>query len=220
MALTLTIRQLTKSYGRQTILQDCSFSFDRKGIYVLRGANGCGKSTLMRICALLENADGGEVGFFEGGRKLALNLATRRQITLVLPKVGVFNRSVWANVAWPLKIRGLDRTRRQDLAAEALEMVHLTHKGRQPALTLSSGETQRLGIARALAFQPQILMLDEPTASIDDDNTAIIEALLLRLKQTQQTTVIMSTHDGEQARRLADHVLWLRNGRLEPLLKK
>lgn len=214
MSLTLTIDRLTKNYDQQKILRGCSFSFDRKAIYTLRGSNGCGKSTLMRICALLEKPDEGEVAFLAEGRKLPLNIATCRMITLVLPRVGLLNRSVWGNVAYPLKIRKMDRGTRRKRVQEALEMVHLTHKSRQSALTLSSGESQRVGIARALAFRPQILMLDEPTASIDDANTEIIESLLLQIRAAQQTTIIMSTHDGAQARRLADQTLWLREGQL------
>ena len=83
----------------------------------------------------------------------------------------------------------------------------------QHALTLSSGETQRLGIARALALEPEILFLDEPTASIDEENTAIIESIITAMKQEGRTMVIMTTHDRSQAERLADRLLLMQNGR-------
>jgi len=81
-------------------------------------------------------------------------------------------------------------------------------------LTLSSGETQRMGMARALVIEPEILFLDEPTASIDDENTLIVENLLKTQKQNDRTTIIMTTHDSGQAQRVGDHLLWLKNGRL------
>jgi tungstate transport system ATP-binding protein len=90
--------------------------------------------------------------------------------------------------------------------------VGLLHKAQQNALTLSSGETQRLGIARAMAIEPELLFLDEPTASIDEENTSIVEEIILALKRAGKTTVIMTTHDREQAERLADRVVLMRSG--------
>ena len=132
----------------------------------------------------------------------------------MLPKVGVFNRSVAANVAYSLKIRHIPRRDAIRRVEQILELVGLSHKKNQPALTLSSGETQRMGMARALVIEPEILFLDEPTASIDDENTLIIENLLKTLKQNDRTTIIMTTHDSGQAHRVGDHLLWLKNGRL------
>jgi len=88
------------------------------------------------------------------------------------------------------------------------------HKKDQNALTLSSGETQRLGLARALVVEPEILYLDEPTASIDPQNTAVIEEIILNLKREARTLVIMATHDMEQVRRITDRVLRMEQGRI------
>jgi tungstate transport system ATP-binding protein len=214
MSIVLHVENISKSYNGKAVLTQCSFRFDRKGIYVLRGSNGAGKSTLLRICALLEMPDQGDVSFYSSESRLPKNIALKRKISLVLPKVGVFNRSVAANVAYPLKIRHIlqgDVVRRVE---RMLEMVGLTHKKDQPALTLSSGETQRMGLARALVIEPEILFLDEPTASIDDENTLIIENLLNNLKENGRTTIIMTTHDSGQAHRVGDHLMWLKNGLL------
>ena len=215
MSIILKIEEVSKVYNGKPVLAECSFSFEKKGIYVLRGSNGAGKSTLLRMCALLERPDKGKILYFSEGVRLPESVFLQRQISLVLPKVGVFNRSVAANVAYPLKIRHIPRrevTRRVD---RILEMVGLSHKKNQHALTLSSGETQRMGMARALVIEPEILFLDEPTASIDDENTLIIENLLKTLKQNGRTTIIMTSHDAEQAGRVGDYVLWLKNGRLK-----
>lgn len=215
MGIFLKIEELTKSYAGKPVLTKCSYNFDQKGIYVLRGSNGAGKSTLLRICALLEKPDMGTILFYSNGNKLPINKTLQRQISLVLPKVGVFNRSVAANIAYPLKIRNIPRKELVARVEKILDMVGLSHKKDQAALTLSSGETQRMGMARALVIEPEILFLDEPTASIDDNNTLIIENLLKTLKQNGNTTIIMTTHDAEQASRVGDYVLWLENGRLK-----
>ena len=93
--------------------------------------------------------------------------------------------------------------------------VGLSHKKDQNALTLSSGESQRLGIARALVIEPEILFLDEPTASVDQKNTEIIETILLKIKKEGRSTIIMATHDQDQTRRLADRILRINKGRLQ-----
>jgi tungstate transport system ATP-binding protein len=136
-------------------------------------------------------------------------------MTLVLPRVGVFNTSVFKNVAYGLAIRGFSRDSIRERVMHSLAFVGLESKREQNGLTLSSGETQRLGIARALALDPEILYLDEPTASIDERNTMIIESIIRAMKHEGRTTVIMTTHDRAQADRLADRLLIMRQGVLE-----
>jgi tungstate transport system ATP-binding protein len=213
MGLNLLINAVSKRYSGKTALRDCSFSFDQ-GVYALMGPNGSGKSTLLRVCALLESADTGKVTYAEGADALPHTMSLRRRITLVLPKVGVFNTTVFRNVAYGLTIRGIKRDELMRRAGAALDAVGLAHKMNQNALTLSSGETQRLGLARAMALEPEILFLDEPTASIDEDNTKIVEDIILTMKKGGRTTVIMSTHDREQAARLADTVVMMHEGRI------
>jgi tungstate transport system ATP-binding protein len=179
------------------------------------GSNGCGKSTLLRICSLLEEPDGGDLLFQENGAPLIRDLALRRRMTLVLPRTGVFNTTVFNNAAYGLKVRGMGGNLLKREVDRALDFVGLAHKSGQNALTLSSGETQRLGIARALAIGPEILFLDEPTASVDEENTAIIESIIGDLKKERRTMVIMTTHDKDQAARLADTLLFMTGGRVE-----
>ena len=138
----------------------------------------------------------------------------KRRITLVLPKVGVFNTTVFKNVSYGLKIRSMPARLARDKVLEALEYVGLARKKDQQALTLSSGETQRLGLARALVLEPEVLFLDEPTASIDPDNTRVIEEIILKLRQEARTLVIMATHDMEQVKRITDRVLKIEQGRI------
>jgi tungstate transport system ATP-binding protein len=167
--------------------------------------------------ALLENPDRGKIVYARAGNPLPKDMKLRRRITLVLPKVGIFNTSVYKNAVYGLKIRGIRGKEKKDKVLQALAFVGLVHKRDQNALTLSSGETQRLGIARAIVIQPEILFLDEPTASTDQKNTQIIEKILLAMKRETKTTIIMATHDFDQTKRLADHVLTISRGELKEL---
>jgi tungstate transport system ATP-binding protein len=99
---------------------------------------------------------------------------------------------------------------------DVLSAVGLAHKKRQRALELSSGETKRLGIARAMVINPEVLMLDELTANIDPANTAIIEDIIFQMKQNRQATILMITHDPAQAARLGDELLFMRDGKIVP----
>jgi tungstate transport system ATP-binding protein len=210
--MKLTVSHIEKAYEGRAILKDCSYAFDRNGTYVLMGPNGSGKSTFLRICALLEQADGGAVTYGENNAELQPDMALRRRITLVLPRIGVFNYSVSRNVAYALKVRGLPHAEIEARVNKTLAFVGLDRKKSQHARTLSSGETQRLGIARALVLDPEILFLDEPTASIDEENTRIIESIIKDMRKDGRAMVIMTTHDHAQAERIADTVLRLDRG--------
>jgi tungstate transport system ATP-binding protein len=211
--LTFTARDIRKHYGGQPVLRGCSFSFDTSGVYVVMGPNGSGKSTLFRICSLLEDAESGEISYVSNGVPLKKDMSLRRRMTLVLPGIGVFNTSVFNNVAFSLKIRNIQDPERSQRVQDALNIVGLQHKKQQNALTLSSGEIQRLGMARALVINPEILFLDEPTASVDLENVRIIEEIILHLKQEGEGKIILlATHDQAQVDRIGDMLLHLNRG--------
>jgi len=214
----LVLSHIRKEYGGKAVLTDCSAVFEGRRTYVLMGRNGCGKSTFLRICALLEKPDSGDITFYSGESPLPHDLALKRRMTLALARTGVFNTTVFNNVAYGLKIRGFSHREIEQKVAQALDFVGLAHKKSQRALTLSSGETQRVGLARALVIKPEILFLDEPTASVDQENTEIIESIIKAMKKDGNTTVIMTTHDREQAERLADCLLIMKQGRIEEIL--
>jgi len=213
--MKLSVSHIAKTYGGKSILTDCTATFDGQGTYVLMGANGCGKSTFLRICALLESPDSGQLAFSSDGYPHRHDLSLRRRITLVLARTGVFNTTVFKNVAYGLRIRGMRHAEIEQRVMDALSFVGLQQLRNQRALTLSSGETQRLGIARGLVIEPEILFLDEPTASVDEENTGIIESIIQAMKKGSRTTVIMTTHDREQAERLADVMLVMKDGMIK-----
>lgn len=231
MSLRLNISNVWKSYNGKPVLNACSFSFDRNGVYVLTGSNGSGKSTLLRICALIESPDKGEVNYFSGdapplprgelrggvsseGNVFNKDIELRRRITLVLPGIGVFNTTVFNNAAYGLKIRGDKSKEIERKVNDILKFVGLIHKKNHNALTLSSGETQRLGIARAMVIEPEMIFLDEPTASIDNENTEIVEDIILNMKKEGKSKIIITTHDMLQAKRLADCMLLMDEGKI------
>lgn len=215
MALRLIVSNISKSYNGNSILKNCLFSFDSGNTYALMGPNGSGKSTFLRICALLEEPDKGEINYFSGETILSKNIELKRRITVVLPRIGVFNTTVFKNVAYGLKIRKIDKRESEERVSNALDFVALSHKREQNALTLSSGETQRLGIARAMVIEPDVIFLDEPTASIDIKNTEIVEDIIMKMKEQRGATIILTTHDIAQAKRLAEKILLMREGRLK-----
>lgn len=217
MGLDLEIARIGKSYNGQAVLQECSFGFENGRTYALLGQNGSGKSTFLRIAALLEPPDAGEVRYWDNGVELPHDLALRRRITLLLPRIGVFNTTVFHNVAYGLKIRGRSVHAVEDRVNDVLGTVGLLHKRRQNGLDLSSGETKRLGIARALVIEPEVFCLDEPTANLDPKNSDIIEEIIFSMKTAGKSTIIVVTHDPAQARRLGDQPLVMENGRIAPL---
>jgi tungstate transport system ATP-binding protein len=216
MGLKLEIANLAKTYNGNPVLRDCSFAFDRGQAHMLLGPNGSGKSTLFRILALLEKPDAGAVQYLDGDYLLNQELALRRQITLVLPTTGIFNASVFHNVAYGLKIRGVARGETEARVAAVLAAVGLAQKKFHRALDLSSGETKRLGIARAMVIDPEVFFLDEPTASLDPANAEIIENVISTMKRQRKTTIMMITHDPAQAQRLGDQLLYLKDGKIVP----
>jgi len=214
MSLELVASNISKNYSSDAILKNCSFTFNSSGIYALMGPNGSGKSTFLRICALLEAPDSGDINFYSEGKPVVKEISLMRRITLLLPKIGVFNTSVYKNVVYGLNIRNVQKNDITSRAENALDFVGLLQKKNQKALTLSSGETKRLGIARALVIEPEIFFLDEPTASVDQKNTEIIEEIIRKLKREGKSTIIIATHDTAQAERLADKLLFIKHGQI------
>jgi len=210
----LTVSNIYKYYNGIPLFENCSYTFDRSGVYVLMGPNGSGKSTFLRMCALLESPDRGKINYFENKRALPKDINLMRRITLLLPEVGVFNTTVFKNVAYGLKIRGFKNNKIKEKVEEVLQFVGLIHKKEQNALTLSTGEKKRMGIARALVLEPEVLFLDEPTASVDWKNTEIIENIIIQLKKRLNSIIIIATHDKESTKRVGDFLLYIREGKI------
>lgn len=220
MSVWLEIKDVGHEYAGRPVLRGCRLGIG-PGVTALMGHNGSGKSTLLRICALLEKPTEGRVVYLEDRRELPPDMALRRRLTLVLPRGGLFNASVRYNAGYGLRVRGVRKAERKQLAMDALEAVGLSHLARQNALTLSSGEAQRLALARAIAIKPDVLFLDEPTASVDEESTEVIEKLVLDMSTGKAgaphiPTIAFTTHDRDQTERLApEQVITMRRGSIE-----
>lgn len=176
---------------------------------VVMGANGAGKSLLLRLMHGLIAPASGEIHW----RGRPLDRAARRAQAMVFQRPVMLRRSARANLRFALSARGVGGVERARRETEALERARLTGLARRPARLLSGGEQQRLAVARALACEPELLFLDEPTASLDPASTKAIETLIDEACATG-VTIVMVTHDLGQARRVADDIAFLHEGRL------
>jgi tungstate transport system ATP-binding protein len=179
---------------------------------VVLGPNGAGKSLLLRLCHGLIAPSAGRV-VWQGPAAALSPDAVRRRQAMVFQRPVLLRRSAAANIDYALALRGLSRRARRPLVEEALARVGLAALAARPARVLSGGEQQRLALARAWALHPEVLFLDEPTASLDPAATRAVEEII-EVFHRAGTKIVMTTHDLGQARRLADEVLFLHKGRL------
>ncbi len=215
MSLIETV-DLCQSYGERDVLKNINIRVDRGQVLALIGPTGAGKTTLLRLIDLLDSPTSGRI-YFDGtdvtgsGKRI---LKARRRMAFVLQKPVVFNTSVYQNVAYGLKWRGMEKGDVQQKASSILEMIGLAADKNRNAGTLSGGEVQRVAIARAIATEPEVLLLDEPTANLDPVSASRIEALITGIIERYATTIIMTTHDMSQGQRLADRISVLVNGEI------
>ncbi len=175
------------------------------------GYNGAGKSLLLRLCHGLIAPTSGRVRW-EGALGGAREAVARAQ-AMVFQRPVMLRRSVRENLAFVLRNRGIAGARAEEMIHQALAMCGIARLAERPARALSGGEQQKLALARAWLLRPEVLFLDEPTASLDPASTLELEGLMLEMHEAG-TSIVFSTHDMAQARRLAQHVLFLHNGLL------
>ena len=213
MSMSVEFSGIGKSYGGRRVLDGVTCSFRAGEISAVIGPNGSGKTTLLRIAARLERPDAGEVAYSAGGETLQIGLPLMRKMTYVAQRPLMFRASVYNNLAYGLKQRGLPGEEVRRRVAGALAAGGLTHLAHAQGPTLSGGEAQRAAIVRATALGADAVMLDEPASNLDPEGGVLMERLVLGMKQ-RGTTVVLVTHNLFQARRLADRVFFLYEGRL------
>lgn len=208
------LHDVTVQYGPRTVLSVGDLKIHRGEVLAIVGPSGAGKSTLLRLLNFLQPPTTGEVRFdgvtFSAAK--AAPLAVRRRVTTVFQRPVLLKRSVEANVAYGLRLRG--QRNGADIVQATLGEVGLASLAHQPARTLSGGEAQRVALARAMVLRPDALLLDEPTANLDPYNVGLIEQIVARLNREHGTTIVLVTHNVYQARRLAQRVLFLLDGRV------
>ncbi len=213
MDLIYQLHQVRKVYGGRTVLDIENLQIHTGEILAVVGPSGSGKSTLLRLLNFLEFPESGRL-VFQGqpilpGR-VPLNL--RRQVTMVFQQPSLLSASVLKNVVLGLELRGERGNHRK--VKDIMERLGLMERSRSPARALSGGEVQRVALARALVVHPTVLLLDEPTANLDPYNVGLIEQVIREINQQRGTTIVLVTHHIFQAKRLAQRVALLLNGKI------
>jgi sulfate transport system ATP-binding protein len=214
----ITIREISKRFGDFVALDDVSVEAPTGSLTALLGPSGSGKSTLLRAIAGLEKQDSGEIFIFEEEKTQVP--PQKRGVGFVFQHYAAFKHmTVFENVAFGLKIRKRKKAEIRKRVHELLELVQLeAFAGRYPA-QLSGGQRQRMALARALAIEPQVLLLDEPFGALDARVRQELRAWLRRLHEEIEVTTVLVTHDQEEAMELADRVVLMNHGRIEQVGK-
>jgi tungstate transport system ATP-binding protein len=206
--LPLRLERVSYAVAGHPILTDVDLEIARGSRTAILGANGAGKSVLVRLCHGLLAPTEGRVVWADEERA-----GEPRRQAMVFQRPVLLRRSVIANLAFALAVAGVPRGERRTRALEALERVGLAAFGERPARVLSGGEQQRLALARAWMLRPEVLFLDEPTSNLDPGATLQIESIIQSIHESG-TKIVMVTHNLGQARRLFDEVIFLDRGRI------
>lgn len=208
------VSELYKKYGDKTVLSINQLNVNRSEITAIIGPSGAGKSTLMQILNFIEPPTEGRISFDGKDFSLqnSLKIETRRDMAMVFQKPAVFNSSVFDNITYGLGLRKLPKNIIKQRIDEIVDVIGLKDKLKQNAKTLSGGEAQRVAVARAIVLKPKVLLLDEPTANLDPANITVIENLIKHANSNYKTTIVIVTHNMNQAKRLAQQVVFMLNG--------
>ncbi|MGB3368872.1 MAG: ABC transporter ATP-binding protein [Acidaminobacteraceae bacterium] len=199
----IELSNINKTYERN-ILNSVSYKFESGKCYGILGENGAGKSTLLKIIAGLETKCSGYINY-DGFDK-------NNELTYVGPSSYVMKKTVYDNIAYPLKIRGEDKTKISEGVSELLIRFGLGKFKETKARKLSSGESQKMLLARAMVFRPKVLLLDEPTSNIDKNFIKTIESVIKSIDY--ECIIILVTHNMEHAENICDEVLVLEDANL------
>jgi sulfate transport system ATP-binding protein len=206
--------EVTKKFGDFVALDDVSVAIPEGSLTALLGPSGSGKSTLLRVIAGLEEPDAGQVML--GDEDVTHRPARARGVGMVFQHYAAFKHmTVWDNVAFGLQIRKRPRAEIKSRVHELLELVQLEGLAKRYPAQLSGGQRQRMALARALAVEPQVLLLDEPFGALDARVRKELRAWLRRLHDEVHVTTIIVTHDQEEAMEVANQIVVVNQGRVE-----
>jgi sulfate/thiosulfate transport system ATP-binding protein len=212
--VAIEARKVTKRFGEFVALDAVSIEVESGSLTALLGPSGSGKSTLLRVVAGLEQPDAGDVWI--SGKEATALAPQKRGVGFVFQHYAPFKHmTVWENVAFGLKIRRRPKPEVRARVEQLLELVQLTGLGKRYPAQLSGGQRQRMALARALAPEPEVLLLDEPFGALDARVRAELREWLRRLHDEVHVTTIFVTHDQEEALELADRIVVMDRGRVE-----
>ena len=210
----ITVVEVTKKFGDFVALDDVSVAIPEGSLTALLGPSGSGKSTLLRVIAGLEEPDGGQV--LLGDDDVTHQPARARGVGMVFQHYAAFKHmTVWENVAFGLKVRKRPKPEIANRVHELLELVQLEGLAKRYPAQLSGGQRQRMALARALAVEPKVLLLDEPFGALDARVRKELREWLRRLHDEVHVTTIIVTHDQEEAMEVAGQIVVINQGRVE-----
>ena len=212
----LSLQHITKNFGEGDVLRDISLDVARGEFVTLLGASGCGKTTTLRIISGLETPDEGTVLLDD--RDVTALPPERRPVNTVFQSYALFpHMNVEKNVAYGLRVRGMDKASIAKRVREMLELVQMEDYAKRMPSQLSGGQRQRIAIARALAPEPELLLLDEPLGALDLQLRRQMQLELKRLQKKLGITFVYITHDQEEAINMSDRIAVMRGGRFEQI---
>ena len=215
-ARALAVRGLTHAYGGAPAVDNVSFEVAAGEVVALLGPSGCGKSTVLRAIAGLVRPKQGAI--LLGGTDIGPVPANARRIGMVFQSYALFpHMTVAENVAYPLACQGLPRAERRRKVTDLLALVRLSEYAKRLPREMSGGQQQRVAVARALAADPALLLLDEPFGALDRALRLDLQIELIRLQRSVGITTLIVTHDQEEAQTLASRLVLMNRGRIEQI---
>ena len=208
----LALKDVKVEIGNKTILDVDTFELPKGKIMGLVGENGAGKSTLLSVLALIEKPSSGRV--FHENKQIFQSLLIRKHISLVFQKALLFKGSVISNIAYPLKLRKLSKAQINKRCTDILKQFKIEHLAGQDARTLSGGEEKKVSLARALVYDPSVLLLDEPFRDLDSKVRTDIENTLFALVKKKKISTVFVSHDFEDIAKHCSHITIIEKGRL------
>ncbi|MHA1849590.1 MAG: energy-coupling factor ABC transporter ATP-binding protein [Promethearchaeota archaeon] len=214
---TIKVESLVFSYDGSIIINKLNAIFDDNNLTVIMGPNGAGKTTFFKLLDLLLTPREGRI-IVDDMDLLSLpprqKIEWRKNVSLVFQEPFLLDLTVRKNLEYPLRLLGISKIELSKLVNDALESFKLTKIQDKKPWQLSGGDKKRVAFTQAVIRKPKLLLLDEPTASIDPENSAMIESYIMRLKKEGNTLILMATHDLFLARRIADDVGFLYHGKI------
>lgn len=209
----LEAKGVRRRRGPKFVLDVHELTIEQGEILSILGPSGSGKSTLLEVVGLVEEPDEGTI-IFEGAKVSSRSRAHRLHITTVLQSVPLFSGTVAHNIEYPLRLRGLSTAERRSRVDEVLGLIDMEGTADRPVAQLSGGEAQRVGLARALASKPKLLLLDEPLAHSDEPLRERLALTLKRVAKDWGFSIVWVTHDRSEALRIADRVAAMSQGKV------
>ncbi|MFM9110496.1 MAG: sulfate/molybdate ABC transporter ATP-binding protein [Prochlorococcaceae cyanobacterium] len=212
----IRISHVSKAFGALRAIDDLSLDVESGSLVALLGPSGCGKSTLLRMIAGLEELDSGRI--FINGEEATGRSVQERNVGFVFQHFALFkHRTVEQNIAFGLELRHWKKERIRERVYELLSLVQMQDYGSRYPSQLSGGQRQRVSLARALAVQPNVLLLDEPFSALDAKVRKELRAWLRNLQEKTTVTTVIVTHDQEEAMEVADRIVVMNDGRIEQI---